>query len=147
MNDNRMYVAQAPHDVRRVRCYNCGGLGHVSYDCISPRLDKACYNCGHVGHLAQDCRIKGMSGGIVCYKCQRPGHIAKDCHFDQYAGPGIGGNSGGFRRERTCYQCNKTGHLVRDCPAPPGEKTCYTCNTAGHVAKDCPNAPAMQIRG
>ena len=56
-----------------LKCYNCGGKGHLSKDCATPKgkgltkgdgkgypkggkgEDRECYNCGKKGHLAKDC--------------------------------------------------------------------------------------------
>lgn len=38
----------------RVRCYNCGQMGHISYDCQMPQVRKACYVCGNPGHVSRD---------------------------------------------------------------------------------------------
>ncbi len=40
--------------VAKQRCYNCGQIGHVSFDCQQPQVRKACYTCGNSGHLARD---------------------------------------------------------------------------------------------
>jgi len=36
------------------RCYNCGMMGHISYDCTQPQVRKACYHCGNTGHMARE---------------------------------------------------------------------------------------------
>lgn len=41
-----------PHS-QRVRCYNCGKPGHLSYDCATPQVRKACYSCGQTGHISR----------------------------------------------------------------------------------------------
>lgn len=46
-------LAKAGEPVR-ARCYNCGQLGHISYDCKYPQVRKACYVCGNQGHLSRD---------------------------------------------------------------------------------------------
>lgn len=40
--------------VAKQRCYNCGQIGHISFDCQQPQVRKACYTCGNSGHLARD---------------------------------------------------------------------------------------------
>lgn len=37
----------------KVRCYNCGIMGHLSIDCSKPQVMKACYFCGNPGHMAR----------------------------------------------------------------------------------------------
>ena len=52
---NRSVTSKYPTGgVAKQRCYNCGQMGHVSFDCQQPQVRKACYTCGNSGHLARD---------------------------------------------------------------------------------------------
>lgn len=52
---NRSAAAKYPTgSVAKQRCYNCGQIGHISFDCQQPQVRKACYTCGNSGHLARD---------------------------------------------------------------------------------------------
>lgn len=54
-NPNRSVTSKYPTGgVAKQRCYNCGQIGHVSFDCQQPQVRKACYTCGNSGHLARD---------------------------------------------------------------------------------------------
>lgn len=66
-----------PGAALHVRCYNCGQMGHISYDCTFPQVRKACYTCGNHGHLSRDCPQKKKL--LVCYTCRQVGHITMDC--------------------------------------------------------------------
>ncbi|CAK9827465.1 Gag polyprotein [Anthophora retusa] len=48
---------QGAPEARRVRCFNCNGLGHFAADCRKPKRGSGtCYKCGDGGHRAEDCR-------------------------------------------------------------------------------------------
>ncbi len=52
---NRAVINKYPTGtVAKQRCYNCGQVGHISFDCQQPQVRKACYTCGNSGHLARD---------------------------------------------------------------------------------------------
>ena len=52
---NRAVMNKYPTgSVAKQRCYNCGQIGHISFDCQQPQVRKACYTCGNSGHLARD---------------------------------------------------------------------------------------------
>ena len=61
----------------RIRCYNCGQMGHISYDCQSPQVRKTCFSCGNAGHLSRDCPERLSKA--QCNHCQQVGHFAKQC--------------------------------------------------------------------
>ena len=53
-------MTQAPGVVRPNKCGNCGGE-HATRDCSKPLLEanqRACFNCGGLGHLSRDCLDK-----------------------------------------------------------------------------------------
>lgn len=52
---NRSQASKYPTGgVAKQRCYNCGQMGHISFDCQQPQVRKACYTCGNSGHLARE---------------------------------------------------------------------------------------------
>jgi cellular nucleic acid-binding protein len=75
---NRAVMNKYPTgSVDKQRCYNCGQVGHISFDCQQPQVRKACYTCGNSGHLARDCPQSQRP--IICYVCRQPGHLASKC--------------------------------------------------------------------
>ncbi|KAH8389500.1 hypothetical protein KR215_007166 [Drosophila sulfurigaster] len=39
-----------------IKCYNCGGKGHVSENCDHKSKGKRCFNCRSFGHISKDCQ-------------------------------------------------------------------------------------------
>jgi hypothetical protein len=55
MHPNRSLTGKYPTgEMGKQRCYNCGQIGHISFDCQQPQVRKACFTCGNSGHLARD---------------------------------------------------------------------------------------------
>ncbi|XP_060666636.1 phosphatidylinositol 4-phosphate 5-kinase-like [Drosophila nasuta] len=39
-----------------IKCYNCGGKGHVSENCDHKSKGKRCFSCKSFGHISKDCQ-------------------------------------------------------------------------------------------
>jgi hypothetical protein len=87
-----------------LRCFKCGGKGHMARDCTAEAKERSCFLCAKVvmqwhvpvpcamfpvvqlattcvhsllqfGHDSRDCP------NSLCWRCQRPGHLARDCPY------------------------------------------------------------------
>lgn len=79
-------------DKSGVRCYNCEGRGHMSFNCTNQRKLSPCHKCGETGHLSRACP------GDLCHGCLMRGHRLVDCPLPRYD------------RYRPCQRCGYTGH-------------------------------------
>ena len=72
------------------KCFNCGGLGHLSRECSEPKKAFACYNCGEEGHQSRNCpkqegKRKTAAPGI-CFAFQKGSCTRGDsCKFSHAA--------------------------------------------------------------
>lgn len=54
MTSGGIFTTHTPGVPTRIRCYNCGAIGHISYNCTVEIRKKTCFNCGNPGHLSRD---------------------------------------------------------------------------------------------
>jgi hypothetical protein len=74
--------------------YTCGGVGHMSRDCVQ---GSKCYNCSGVGHISRDCPQPQRR---ACYTCGSEGYVRS------------------FRLARSGLDADTvySSHISRDCP-------------------------------
>jgi cellular nucleic acid-binding protein len=93
---------------RPIKCYNCGGAGHMSKECPN---EKVCMRCKKPGHTSKEC-----TQPQTCFNCGQPGHMSKDCTSERKMRPRD--NSGGQRERKpiSCFTCGQSGHISKNCP-------------------------------
>lgn len=42
---------------KKRKCFTCGSLYHLSFECKQNKKRRKCFNCGRTSHLAKDCRM------------------------------------------------------------------------------------------
>lgn len=104
------------------KCFNCGELGHRSFECIRPRLcnyclgfhekrfcpqiDQCCFVCGSNQHQKYNCDKRQSQ---KCFRCLRVSHRVENCDFLLVRD----GTIPSLRESRfiVCYNCKKEGHI------------------------------------
>lgn len=64
---------------RQMRCFNCGGTGHMSNSCTN---EKMCMRCKKPGHSLKEC-----TQPQTCFNCGQPGHVSRDCTSERKMKP------------------------------------------------------------
>ncbi|CAK0787051.1 hypothetical protein CVIRNUC_010267 [Coccomyxa viridis] len=153
-----------------MRCYRCGGQGHMSFNCPNAEKQRPCYLCGQFGHNRADCP------NTLCYKCNQPGHLARDCASAQvvtavclrcgredcpaaYAGDYVRAEGGcahdyddADMQQARCMLCRRRGHFCCQSTArlPALKRSCYNCGDRNHTGEECwrdrPNAVVNERR-
>ena len=125
-----------------IRCYRCGGVGHMAMECVNEPLQRCCFRCGETGHDSRNCKNE------VCYNCFETGHIAANCKqarrgtldVTELKDPFKGLKAPFKELEKVrCMTCDKLGHINCEEVVEFGEIEiyCYMCGQKGHVGTDC----------
>lgn len=43
-------------------CYNCGEIGHLSWNCMHKQAGAKCFKCNEFGHISKNCPKSGIRG-------------------------------------------------------------------------------------
>jgi len=116
-----------PEDLS-IKCFNCDGVGHMSFQCIEEKKERPCFLCGEMGHRKSDCPHD------LCFNCQQSGHKSNECPSPKK-----------YTTRETCYRCGTLGHVVKDCDQEYRPNLhlrspnlfCYNCGRKGHAGRDC----------
>ena len=76
------------HGRMAVRCFNCGGIGHIAKACpsqqgnrrygVSGNMTTRYYNCGDKNHIFPKCSKPKKE----CGTCRKIGHTTVECYFN-----------------------------------------------------------------
>jgi len=147
-------------ELAAIRCFNCGGSGHMAHSCTQPRKRRPCFLCGGLGHERADC-----PNGL-CFKCRKPGHHMRDCKASS-----ADVHKARARHTQACLRCGRPGHSMAACtrdyqssdlalaqcfvcfklghlccgsrPSIATKESCYNCGKAGHLGPNCPHPVKM----
>lgn len=155
-----------------IRCYKCGGSGHMARDCTAASKPRSCFLCAQFGHDSRDCP------NSLCWRCQQSGHIARDCPSKgngknmmdeavclrcgsascpcagehdalRASGACIYKYSSRDMSHVRCFVCYQKGHLacgpVMSAPMP--KSSCFNCGEGGHYGDECWKEKPQVMRG
>ena len=97
-----------------VKCYNCQGEGHKSYECSEPKNDSRGGDRGSYG----------APRSTKCFNCQGEGHKSFEC--TEPRNDSRGGDRGGYGGDRgpvKCFNCQGEGHKSFECSEPKKERS------------------------
>ena len=152
MNAAHDYFGKNRNVSKEIKCFNCGGRGHMRADCPKAKKmkcplcagahdtfscpDRRCILCTKRGHIASDCPERGrrrleckMCGPQVC-------HITVSC-------PKVVSSRNHLHSKILCIICGELGHLRCDDDENVEKKkkninvTCYNCGSQFHDASAC----------
>lgn len=145
-----------PPEDSALRCFRCGGSGHLARHCTEQEKKKPCFLCGKYGHQKAECP------NFLCFRCHQPGHQAKDCPVDsrELQQLQICLRCGRAKCtdpcdveylpqdlvQITCLVCHAKGHLCcEDMLGHLPKRSCLNCGQTGHTVDNCPR-PARNQR-
>ena len=67
-SNDQIPVNMQPINSGRQRCTNCGGLSHVTQQCLKKNQGSRCFKCNDYGHIAKFCINQVEFQSIQCIK-------------------------------------------------------------------------------
>jgi hypothetical protein len=131
---------QIQRDIKHVRCYVCGNLGHISC-AVNPLLSSS------PSRRDRNSFQQRINGSIYCANCSDRGHTFIECTRPRLRDVIPINNRG--EPHVNDYQADSTDddqdaytasmRVSTRSSRRIDNKLCYICNSAAHLAKDCPH--------